>query len=40
MTENRDALDKTWDRADFAVTGAWQEMDDFLKRREAEALGC
>lgn len=35
MATDRDKLDQTWDRADFAGRGAWQEMDDFLARIEA-----
>jgi len=31
MSNDRDALDKTWDRADFAADAAWREMDEFLK---------
>jgi len=27
--------DKTWDRADFAAKGGWDELDAFLKELEA-----
>ena len=35
MGDDRDAIDKTWDRADFARSAAWHEMDEFLKQCEA-----
>jgi hypothetical protein len=31
-----DDLDKCWDRADFALAGAFAEMDEFVKRCEVE----
>ncbi len=33
---NTDDLDNRWDRAEFALEGAFAEMDEFLKRCEAE----
>lgn len=36
MGDDRDDIDKIWDRAEFATLGAFREMDEFLEEMAAE----